>query len=131
MTKSTPPRVARAERRAGKPAAAPEPTAVAQSADDTTAPAATTTPWEGVRAAVTTLPVDPRAIDTLRLRALAQAGLSTAQAAGLLGVTRNTVIGRARDRGIRFHGAPFIGGGCNSEQARRGAETRRARRQPA
>ncbi len=47
----------------------------------------------------------PRVAASLpRLRAMAAEGLSTAQAARILGVTRNTVIGRARDYRIGFHG---------------------------
>jgi hypothetical protein len=66
-------------------------------------------------------------LETERLRALAAAGLSLAQAAQRLGVTRNTVIGRARDRGVRFNGPQFVGGGCNSDQALKGWATRRER----
>lgn len=58
----------------------------------------------------------PRVAESLpRLRAMAQAGLSTAQAARALGVTRNTVIGRARDYRIQFAG----------QQTYRSAEDRR------
>ncbi|MDP1642751.1 MAG: hypothetical protein Q8L59_11255 [Phenylobacterium sp.] len=62
-----------------------------------------------------------------RLQALADLGLSQRQAAALLGVTKNTVTGRARDCGVRFQAPPFRGGGCNSQQARKGWATRRAR----
>ncbi|WP_309628766.1 hypothetical protein [Brevundimonas sp.] len=62
-----------------------------------------------------------------QLQPLADAGLSTAGAALLLGVTRNTVIGRARDCGVRFDGPRPKTGGCNREQALRGWATRRAR----
>lgn len=65
--------------------------------------------------------------DAPTLAALAEAGFSMAQAARLLGVTRNVISGRARDAGIRFRGAPVIGPGCNSAQARQGWATRRAR----
>ncbi len=75
------------------------------------------------------LPLDPRADQAATLRALAAAGLSARQAAGLLGVTRNTVIGRARDRGVAFRGPCRPGTGCNSEQALRGWATRRARQE--
>jgi hypothetical protein len=68
-----------------------------------------------------------RAAERARLAALAAEGLSMAQAARALDLTRNAVVGRARDLGVRFQGAPVIGGGCNSEQARRGWQTRRAR----
>lgn len=62
------------------------------------------------------------------LQAMAEAGLSMSQAARRLGVTRNTVTGRARDYGIRFRGQPPARvGGCDSAQARKGWETRRAR----
>jgi hypothetical protein len=75
----------------------------------------------------------PRLVDRdaerRRLAALAAEGLSQAQAARALGLTRNAVVGRARDFEIRFQGSPFIGGGCNPEQARRGWQTRRARQQ--
>lgn len=62
-----------------------------------------------------------------QLQPLADAGLSTAGAALLLGVTRNTVIGRARDCGVRFNGPRPKTGGCNREQALQGWSTRRAR----
>lgn len=68
-----------------------------------------------------------REAERARLQALADKGLSQGQAAALLGVTRNTVGGRARDCGVRFHGPIFRGGGCNSEQALKGWTTRRAR----
>lgn len=61
------------------------------------------------------------------LQALADEGLSTAQAAERLGVTRNTVGGRARDLGVRFCGAYRPGPGCNAQQAAKGWATRRAR----
>lgn len=62
-----------------------------------------------------------------RIAALAAQGLSTAQAAKRLGLTRNAVAGRARDNGIKFHGPQFVGGGCDSDAALRGWETRRSR----
>lgn len=73
--------------------------------------------------------IDPDDAIGAELRPLAEAGLSARQAAQRLGVTRNTVIGRAWRRGIHFAGAPVNGGGCNSAQARAGWATRRARKQ--
>lgn len=73
-------------------------------------------------------PTLDRALIRAQLQLLADAGLSTAGAALLLGVTRNTVIGRARDCGVRFNGPRPKTGGCNREQALRGWATRRARR---
>lgn len=74
----------------------------------------------------------PRILDRDKIRAelqpLADAGLSAGAAALLLGLTRNTVIGRARDCGVRFKGPQPRTGGCNREQALRGWATRRARR---
>jgi len=62
-----------------------------------------------------------------QLQPLAEAGLSTRGAALLLGLTRNAVIGRARDCGVRFDGPRPKTGGCNREQALQGWATRRAR----
>ena len=59
---------------------------------------------------------------------LARVGLSARDAAKVLGMTRNAVIGRAWRAGIRFDAAQRRGHrhGDGSEIARRGWETRRA-----
>ncbi|MFZ5719238.1 MAG: hypothetical protein ACOY5Y_07190 [Pseudomonadota bacterium] len=70
---------------------------------------------------------DDRAALASVLLPLAGAGFSAAQAAARLGVTRNTVIGVARDYGVAFAGAQVPGPGCDPAAARRGWATRRAR----
>lgn len=65
----------------------------------------------------------PRVAASLpRLRAMARAGLSTAQAARALGVTRNAVIGRARDYDVRFHGEQSFRVGKDAASACQGSE---------
>ncbi len=70
-------------------------------------------------------PIDVEA-ERARLAPLAAAGLSARGAALLLGLTKNTVLGRARACGIQFAARPTPGPGCNSDQARKGWATRRA-----
>lgn len=62
-----------------------------------------------------------------RLAPLAAAGLSARAAGLLLGLTKNTVLARGRACGITFRGEPVPAPGCNSDQARKGWATRRAR----
>lgn len=59
------------------------------------------------------------------LRTLAEAGLSTRDAAVVLCIPRGSVITRARIAAIPFQGANRPGPGCSSDQARKGWETRR------
>jgi hypothetical protein len=61
------------------------------------------------------------------LERLAADGASIRQAARALGVTKNMAAGRARKLGVAFNAPRPVGGGCNSDQARAGWETRRAR----
>lgn len=68
-----------------------------------------------------------RALMSEAVRTLAEVGLSQAQAATVLTMTRNQVAGIARDAHIRFEGAYRVGPGCNSEAALRGWDTRRER----
>lgn len=62
-----------------------------------------------------------------KVRRYADRGLSMSRVADLIGKSRSAVASIARRYEITFHGEQTVGGGCNSEQALRGWETRRAR----
>lgn len=66
-------------------------------------------------------------IESAVVSVLADFGFSMRKAGDLIGKSRSAVAGIAKRNGLRFRGAQTIGGGCNTEQALRGWETRRAR----
>ncbi len=59
-----------------------------------------------------------------RIARLANQGLSMRDVADKLGVSKNTIVGCARDFDIWFMGIPKRLGGCNSAQALKGWDTR-------
>lgn len=66
-------------------------------------------------------------LESAVISVLARYGLSMRQAGDLIGKSRSAVASIARRNGFRFHGEQTVGGGCNTQQALKGWETRRTR----